>query len=216
MHPPARWARRPAATWRSRPDAVRAGLLAQAHGFAALGQVDSLRAVGLRLRQSASHALALYALELESVLTLAEPYDSVPAASGLLDALETFASAGAQPELLRQRAAWVLALLSIRDGDFEGAAKRRALLVGHPFQTTLGEEVDIFTSLRRGDTARDRPNAGAAPAARPQPAASPVPLEDAVRRLLRAAWLEQTGSTGQAELGLRWHEHLQLDGFPNR
>lgn len=200
------------ATWRGKPEAVRGGLLAQAHGFAALGQVDSLRAVGLRLRQSASHALALYALELESVLTLAEPDDSEPADSGLLDALETFASAGAQPEL-RQRAAWVLALLSIRGGDFAGAAKARALLVGHPFQTTLGEEVDISATLRRGDTAR----AGRMLARLPRSdlsRSSPVPLEDAVRRLLRAAWLEQTESTGKAELELRWHEHLQLDGFP--
>jgi hypothetical protein len=202
------------AAWRGKPEAVRAGLLAQAHGFAALGRLDSLRAVGLRLRHSASnHALALYALELEAVHALADADDSVPVDPGLITALRTYVATGAEAEPLRQRAAWLLALLALRGNDSAAAAGYRGMLIEHPSQTTLGEEVDLFALLRRGDTAR----AGRMLAGLPRSDLShiaPVPLEDAVRRLLRAAWLERTGAAGPAEQELRWHEHLQLDGFP--
>ena len=202
------------AAWRGKPEAVRAGLLARANGFAALGRIDSLRAVGLRLRQSApAHSSALYALELEAVLTLAEPGDSVPAHPGLLAALETYASSGAEAEPLRQRAAWMLALLSLRAGDSAAAATYRHRLAVMGPGKTLGEEVDLFDFLRHGDTARaGRLLAGLPPSDLSRMA--PVPLEDAVRRLLHVAWLERSGAVGRAEQELRWHEHLQLDGFP--
>ncbi len=202
------------AAWRDKPQAVRAGLLAQAHGFAALGRMDSLRAVGIRLRRLASdHSLSLYALELQAVLTLADPEDSVPADSGLLTALESYIPSGVEADSLRERAAWMLAMLALRAGDSAAAARYRGLLASAPPRNTLRTEVDVFELLRRGDTVgAGRLLAGLHPSDLSKTV--PIAVEDAVQRILRVTWLEQTGHPGAAERALRWHEHLQLDGFP--
>jgi hypothetical protein len=201
------------AAWRGKPEAVRSGLLAQAYGFAALGRMDSLRAVGLRLRRSAStHALALYALELEAVLTLADPDDSVPADPGLLAGLRTYATIGSESDSLAERATWMLALLSVRAGDFAEAATYRGRLSAGTLRSTLRDEVDILAFLAHGDTARADSLLQRLPRSNIARMAA-VPAEDALRRLLHSSWLERTGAGRQAEAELRWPEHLQVIGF---
>lgn len=199
---------------RGKPEAVRSGLLAQAHGFAALGRLDSLRAVALRFRQvSTDHTLALYGFELEGALTLAESDDSVSADPGLLVALRSYFAGSDEAEPLRLRAAWMLALLAARAGDSAGAAGYRRTLGTAGHGASLADEVDVAAFLRQGDTAQ----AGRLLLRLPSfdlALESAVPVEDAVRRLLRVAWLERTGASGQALAELRWHEHLQLKGFP--
>ncbi|HZN96944.1 MAG TPA: serine/threonine-protein kinase [Gemmatimonadales bacterium] len=196
------------------PEAIRSGLLAEAHGFAALGRLDSLRAVAQRFpRLLSDHALSLYGLELEGALTLAESDDSVSADPGLIVALRSFVAGSDEAEPLRVRAAWMLALLAARAGDSIGAAGYRRVLGTDGRNSSLLDEVDVAGLLHQGDTAR----AGRLLLRlRPFDLAlkSEVPVEDAVRRLLHVAWLERTGASNQAVKELRWPEHLQLDGFP--
>lgn len=199
---------------RTNPEAVRSGLLAQAHGYAALGRLDSLRAIGIRLGLiQANRALPLYVLELEAALTLADPDTLQRTDPGLRRALESYASPGAESPPLRRRAAWMLALLAGRDRDDAAGVRFRALLEDGTPGVALRGSADLWDALMHGDTAR----AGRAAAALPPSDLTrpgPDPFEDSVLRLMEAELFSTRGSLQQAREALRWHEHLQLVDFP--
>jgi hypothetical protein len=200
--------------WRTRPDAIRSGLLAQAHGYAALGRPDSLRAIGTRLSQLGSERdLPLYTLALEGALVLFDPDSSVQADSGLLARLQRFADAGKEDRSLRHRAAWMLGLLAARAGDGAAVEGSRARLSDEVAPGTLGVQLDTWSALRHGNTAvagklldgmrvLDLSHL------------SEEPLQDAVLRLMKAEVLMARGEAREAANSLRWHEHLQLVDFP--
>jgi len=197
---------------RMRPEALRNGLVAQAHGWAALGRPDSLRAVARRFHREAYHALALYALELEGALAVFDPEDSVESDSSLTRELSAYLERGNAPEL-RRRASWMLALLAHRRGDTPSAARSRVGLADEPKPAPLRTEVDAFAAFRRGDTVTTRMLlAGLAPS--DLLLTSVAPLSDAVSRLLRSMYAEKDSGWRVAANQLRWHEHLQLIGFP--
>jgi hypothetical protein len=203
-----------------KPEAVRSGLLAQAHGYAALGRLESLRAVASRLRAvEADPSLPLYVLELEGALVVFDPDTAVHPAPELIPALERYTDPGAEASGLRRRAAWMLALLAVRSRNAEETMRLDALLADEPPSGTLRAEVETFGALVRGDTA----GAGRALARLPpsaftldneSPVADDIPVADAALRLLRAEYLARTGRTREAREELRWTEHLQLYGYP--
>ena len=198
----------------SNPEAERNGLLAQAHGYAALGRLDSLRVTGTRLgRTQLSRSLALYVLELEAALTLADADPLVRTDPALRRALEHYAFPGAESPALQRRATWILALLARREGNDSAGARFRALLQNDTAAGTLRGTVELWDALTRGDTAR----AGRALGALLPPdltRSGSDPLEDAMLRLMRAELFSRQGSLRDARDSLRWHEHLQLNGFP--
>ena len=198
---------------RMRPEALRNGLLAQAHGWAALGRLDSLRAVATRLRRETYPALALYALELEGVLIVFDSMDFARPDSSLTRELDAYLERGTAFPELRRRASWMLALLAHRRGDGVSAARFRAGLADGPGSAELRAEVDAFGALRRGDTAAARVFLAAL-----SPSnllrTSAAPLSDAVSRLLRSMYAEHDSGWRVAANQLLWHEHLQLIGFP--
>jgi hypothetical protein len=197
---------------RVRPEALRNGLVAEAHGWAALGRLDSLRAVTKRLHREGYDALALYGLELEGTLAVFDPDDLAKPDSSLSKALEVYLERGTPPEH-RRRASWMLALLAHRRNDAASAARFRAGLDDEPVPAWLRNEVDAFGALQREDTAAARRLLAAlAPPDLLLPSAAP--LSDAVSRLLGSMYAEPDSGWRVAANQLRWHEHLQLIGFP--
>jgi tetratricopeptide (TPR) repeat protein len=195
-------------------EAERNGLLAQAHGFAALGRLDSLRTIGTRLGLKLSNrTLPLYVLELEAALILADPDRLVRSDSALRKALGRYASPGAEAPALHRRAAWMLALLAAREGDDLAGARFRPLLEHDTAAVTLRGLVELRDALTRRDTAR----AGRALAALRSPDLTRIdsdPFEDAMLRLMQAELFSARDSLELARGTLRWHEHLQLVDFP--
>jgi hypothetical protein len=192
-------------------EAERNGLLAQAHGYAALGRLDSLRVIGSRLRLTQSNrSLVLYVLELEAALILADPDSLVRVDPGLRAGLEHYELPGAESPAFRQRAAWMLALLALREGNDTAATRLRAVLAD---TGTLRRSVEFWDALSQRDTARAGRALGTLllpDLTRP----SEDPFEDAVVRLMRADHFLRSGSLEDARKTLLWHEHLQLIGFP--
>ena len=195
-------------------EAERNGLLAQAHGFAALGRLDSLRTIGTRLGLKLSNrTLPFYVLELEAALTLADPDRLVRSDSALRQALERYAAPGAEAPALHRRAVWMLALLAAREGDDLAGARFRPLLEQDTAAGTLRGLVDLRDALTR----RDTPRAGRAFAALRTPDLTRIdsdPFEDAMLRLMQAELFSARDSLERALETLRWHEHLQLVDFP--
>src|SRR5688572_22651532 len=194
--------------WPDRPDAVIEGLLGQLFGYAALGRLDSLRAVGDRLgRRSPDPALALLAYEMEAVLRAFDPDPAVrraPAALGaVLDRYLAFAPR------FRVRAAWASGLLAIRSGDSARARIARGILVPGP--APLREMLAAVDLAERGDAAGALGLLPAMPAL-DTPGESPDPLLDAGVRLLRAEQLGRRGDHAGERSALLWYQHLQTIG----
>ncbi len=201
-----------AVDWPARSGAVRGGLLGQLFGFAALGRLDSMRAVGTRLNSSTKdRALPLLAWELEAVLRLFDPDSSVQTDPDVIRALDTYASGGVSVPL-RNRAAWMRGLLSARSGDTAGAAAMRRLLAGRPASARKLRILDALILASHGQPVRALAALPQMPSIPNMPGQDDGPLEDVVVRLLRAEWQEQSGDRAGALATLLWHEHLWTIG----
>lgn len=198
---------------RMRPEALHSGLVAQAHGWAALGRPDSLHAVAERLRRGGYQELALYALSLEGALALFDPDSLVTPDSRLLGTLAAYLGRGAPSPGMERRAAWMLGLLALREGDTLVARRFRLVLGGESAPARLRTQLDLMASLRGGDSIAT-PALLALLVPSDLRHGSTEPLEDAVSRLLRAQYAERDSGWRAAANQLRWHEHLQLNGFP--
>ncbi len=195
------------------PTAVRPALLGELFGFAALGRPDSVRRIGERLRDAVGDpALLLLAEETEALLVALDADPGVAAAPDLIALLEREFSLGTGPSALRWRAAWARGLLAFHAGDSSGLAAARGALRNEPAPARLGGLLSAAGLALRGDVR-------AALAALPNlPVMDPRfpyadPLEDAASHFLRARWLAAAGDSAAARRLLRWHEHLQLEGF---
>ncbi len=184
------------------PAAVNGGLLGQLSGYAALGQLDLLRATGERLRREGDEAKALLALELEVVLRCFDPEPTLCADATLSEALLRRLGGSA----LGPRAAWALGLLAVRSHNPAlVATARRALGVGVP----AGSFAQILDAAEHGTAPPRLP-----PLEDEQDYDDP--LEDAVVRLLRSESLLKLNQSNDARDLLRWQEHVQLSGHLNQ
>lgn len=197
--------------WPARSDAVRGGLLGQLFGFAALGRLDSMRAVGLRLEQrTTDRALPLLASELEAVLRLFDPDSSLRSDTGITRALTPFAE-DPTPSI-RYRAAWMLGLVAARSGNAAGAVEAQRRLAGKPGTRRLLQILDATIEGIHRNPARGLAALPPMPILDSMPESNEDPLEDAVVRLSRAEWQEAQGDKTGALATLLWHEHLQVIG----
>jgi protein kinase-like protein len=202
------------AHWPGRSDAVRSGLLGRLYGFAALGRLDSVRAMGRRFAsQITDPAYALLALELEAALRGFDPDPAVRDAGSLRDALRAQVRQLAADPLLRRRASWALGLLAAENGDTAALALAQSQLRDEPEPAPLRSILEAAV-LGRKDARR---GLLALPSIPPldQEIEYSDPLEDAVVRLLKADWLRREDSLSQASRTLRWHEHTQISGHLN-
>jgi tetratricopeptide (TPR) repeat protein len=201
-----------AAGWAARSDVVRGGLLGQLFGFAALGQLDSMRAVGTRLDGvTTDGSLPLLAWELEAVLRTFDPETAFRNDTGVTRALRTYASAGAT-EPVRHRAAWMLGLVAARAGDTAAATAVHRLLAGRPASERMLRILDATVRGAHRNPAHALAVLPPMPSIGVMPGRDEDPLEDAVVRLSKAEWQEQSGDTAGALSTLLWHEHLWVIG----
>lgn len=200
------------AAWEDRPEAHRSGLLAMLHGFAVLGRLDSVLAVGERLRSSdRDPATGLYAAELAAALVLFDPDSVWDADLSVTGPLERLAAPGAADPALRQRAAWMLSLLARREGSEEEAVRWDRVVRQVHGSSRLPALLDAWAAAERGEVARVAVLTHAsllAPGAKWDD-----PFEDAVARLARSRAYEQTEEHAQAVDELRWHEHLHVFNY---
>lgn len=182
----------------SDPAAVNGGLLGQLTGYAALGQLDSLRATGERLRRQGDEKNAFLALELEVVLRCFDPEPALCADPSLSEALRLRQDSSA----LGRRAAWARGLLAALSHDSASLATARGALRMGASPGSFGR---ILDAAERGT---------ALPSLPPLEAEKEYddPLEDAVVRLLRSDSLLKRDQTPAARDLLRWQEHVQLSG----
>ncbi len=195
------------------PTAVRPALLGQLFGFAALGRPDSVRRIGERLRDAVDDpALPLLAEETEALLVALDPDPGLGAAPDLIARLNRASLPGIAAPALRRRAAWARGLLAFHAKDSSGLAGARAALRDEAAPARLGGMLSAVGLALRGDVR------GALAALPDLPVMDPRfpyadPLEDAASHFLRARWLVASGDSAAARRLLRWHEHLQLEGF---
>jgi hypothetical protein len=192
--------------WPDRPESVKEGLLGQLYGYAALGRLDSVRAIGAALsRHAPDPALPLLAHELEAVLRAFDPDLAVRRQSEpVRAALDRHLS---NPRL-RVRAAWASGLLAIRSGDSQRVRLAREIVApGTPLRelleaAALGEGGDPAGAIRR------------LPVMPPLDSLGEIadPLLDAAVRLLRAEQLGRLGDRAGERSALLWHQHLQTVG----
>lgn len=198
--------------WPGREDAVLPGLLGQLYGYAALGRLDSLRAIGERFaRSSADPSYRLLALELEAVLRSFDPDSGASDAGSLREELTSQVRSLAADPALRRRASWALGLMAAASGDQAAFALARNGLRDEPEPAPLGKILDAAL-LGRKDFRRALGLLLPVPTLDQEGAEYVDPLEDAVVHLLRAEWQGRGEDLSQASRTLRWHEHSQISG----
>jgi hypothetical protein len=200
------------AGWRTRPDLLGPGLVAQVSGLLALGRADSALRVGARLRGASSDAeYALSAAEFDAANTLLDSLDARAAWPRLSDALAPLTRDGAGTPAQRRRAAWMLSLLARRAGS-PTATAWRARLADEPAPHALA------TFLDADEVAGTAPGAAlarSAPLLRLDSSAlAGDPFFRAVLHVSRARWSARTGNLRSAVKELRWHENSDLVGLP--
>ena len=187
------------------------GLLGQLFGYAALGRLDSLRAIGDLLgHHTVDPGYPLLAYELEALLRAFDPDPAVRISPiALRGALDRYLVPRAFAPELRERAGWASGLLAIRSGDTLRARIARE---------TLGPGVDALRALlaaadlgERGDAAGALKLLPAMPALE-TPGESSDPLLDAAVRLLRAEQLGRLKDHAGERSALLWYQHLQTIG----
>ena len=205
--------------WRT--EAVGEGLLGQMYGYAALGKLDSLRAVGLRLsRETTDPSLPLLALELEAILRRFDPEPSVRTAPGLVEVLRVYLPRGAYDRPLRWRVGWALGLLASGTGDSALLATALGAVFDEPalsrMRRTL-EASDLAARNKLRDALRALPDTIGYDVL---PGDHESPLDDTAARLLAAEWAERQIGRDSARKALLWQEHLHhhghLTGPPQR
>lgn len=194
--------------WPDRPDAAIEGLLGQLFGYAALGQLDSLRAIGDLLgRHTVDPGYPLLAYELEALLRAFDPESVVRTApEALRRALDRYLVPEAFAPKLRERAAWASGLLAIRSADSTRARIAREVLARVP-----GPLRDLLAAADSGERGNPDAALGLLPAmpALDAPGESLDPLLDAAVRLLRAEQLGRRGNHAGERSTLLWYQHLQ-------
>ena len=199
------------------PDAAlrRSGLVAQIVGWAALGQLDSMRSASTRLgREVIDAQWTVFGPAVEATLLLADDAASSRELERAAGALDRFVRPGSDP-MVRREAAWLLALIHRQQGDTSGARAAMALLAnepppgaasllllawdrsaeGEPDQA-LGLTDSITVDLGYWDEANRDPT-----------------LRGALH-LFRARWIAQAGNAPDAVREYLWHQHFHLPRYP--
>ena len=199
-----------------RPDLERSGLVAELLGFLALGHLDSARgrADRLRARFPEQDELALTTAAIEGAYSLADRAAgrTRSAARAVLDRHSTRQGG---PAHLRRRAAWMLALLSLQEGSPAAAERYEGLLADEPAPAPLGAFLRANKMAAGGDQL-GAIRASAWLVALDSAARAGDPMFRALLHLSRATWFEQLGNSGleDARRELRWHENLDIVGYP--
>ena len=193
--------------WLDRPDAVIEGFLGQLFGYAALGRLDSVRAIGDRLgRHTGDPGYPLLAYELEALLRAFDPESEVRTTpEALRRALDRYLVPEAFAPKLRERAAWASGLLAIRSADSTRARIAREILAQVP-----GPLRDLLAAADSGERGNPDGALGLLPAMPPlDTPGEEDPLLDAAVRLLRAEQLGKRGNHAGERSALLWYQHLQ-------
>jgi hypothetical protein len=191
--------------------AVREGLLGMLYGYAALGRLDSLRAVGARLGRLGDRSLSLTALQMNAILASFDPDSALRRDRSVREQLDSYLGSRLNPPDIRQRAAWIAGLVAARAGDTARFTMAHRALADEPAPRLMTRMLDAVRFAARG-------NPGPALASLPPlPSLDALPqypdvMMDAVVHLLRAEWLAQQGELEQARRTLRWHEHMEVMG----
>jgi len=183
----------------SSPDLRRSGLIAQALGAVAVGRLERLHDLTVRLSQVAPETeLTLFNDELPAALAYVDR-GSIPTIDALDGLSSWIASSGVDP--LRDRAVWLSTLLGHHTpprarapGEFELFIAADSLAAaGHPRAAlVLLDPIDVDAVVaRRVD-----------------------PFFRAIVHLQRAAWRARIGDIEGARSELLWHEHLDVVGLP--
>jgi hypothetical protein len=179
-----------------RPELRRAGLVAQALGWTALGRPDSAARAAKALGRADATWL-LFELELAAWLVA---IGEIALPGNLVDRLEEFTARGTVPRAVQSRAAFWLAML-----DSEQAVRTV------PLAPPLSALVRAEAAARAGKFAEAL--ALTEPYAEPEYRAIDA-FAGALARLRRAEWLEAVGRRGDALHELLWHEHSDLPQIP--
>jgi hypothetical protein len=191
-------------------DLERSGLIAEVLGWVALGDPDRARERARRLvNLSAEPEVALFAAELDASLALLEGATPGPDA---LRALRTWTTAGAAPEPIRRRAAWMSTLLRRRTAPAPLAGER----TGAP--PAVGQ-VGPFAVFLQADSIASAGNPGAAIARMravdvDEAALRGDPFYRTVARLALAEWRARLGDVEGARGEMLWHEHTFVGPLP--
>jgi tRNA A-37 threonylcarbamoyl transferase component Bud32/tetratricopeptide (TPR) repeat protein len=198
-----------------RADLEGPGLLAQMYGYLALGKPAAARAAGARMRSlGAEPALELFLAELPAALLLADstgPAEIGQSWPAMRRALDPYTSAAGGDRRLRQRAAWLLALVGRRAGagDAEASRRYRRLLedegVPHPLGTLLDADAEAMRSHPESALSLSEPLLALDSAGQ-----AGDPFFRSILHLLRAQWHATQGDTVQAVRDLRWSENNDL------
>jgi serine/threonine protein kinase len=193
--------------WPDRPDAAIEGLLGQLFGYAALGRLDSLRAIGDRLGlHTGDPGYPLLAYELEALLRAFDSESEVRTTpEALRRALDRYLVPEAFAPKFRERAAWASGLLAIRSADSTRARIAREILARVP-----GPLRDLLAAADSGERGNPDGALGLLPAMPPlDTPGEEDPLLDAAVRLLRAEQLGKRGNHAGERSALLWYQHLQ-------
>ena len=197
--------------WKARPDAALSGLLAQLFGYAALGQLDSVRVVGERFAQrDPDPSYHVLALELEALLRSFDPDSTGVGSADVALELQRVGTLLRAGSALSRRIAWATGLLAARAGDPAGVAAARTALREESPPGTLTAILNA-AAIGRDNPARALELVPTIPGLQEEPD-YPDPVTDAVVHLLRAEWLQRSGKPAEALEVLRWHEHSQISG----
>jgi serine/threonine protein kinase len=187
------------------------GLVAQAVGFTAMGQLTVARETGDRLRRAfPGRETDVFLAQLHG-MTAAFDDAASPWVREAEAELESFLG-GAAPAPIRHRAAWLVGVLAARAGQPAVLTKASGLLRDEPEPRTAALLLTAWDAAIRGryDSAIAVTNPIVRELGRFEGTADPF-LRAGVM-LSRAEWKGRLGDGAREEL--RWPEHFHLDSYP--
>lgn len=197
-----------------RRDVALAGRVAQITGHLALGQPDSARHHAELLRgETGDRETDLFAAELTPALFLVDREGVRPAVlRSDLERMQRLAEFSGTPPHLRNRAAWMVALVRRHQGDERAADRIARLIAGEPAPRPLATLIaaDSLAARRRWELALER---SAPLLALDSGALARDPFFRAILHVKRAQWWLQHGDTLLGAVPeLRWHENVDVEG----